>query len=76
MCIRVGISPPPFHIVKPAIGPLAKLLSDQDDAELLADACWALSYLSDGPSENIEAVIERGISTRVVELLGHSSLTV
>jgi hypothetical protein len=39
------------------------------DEEVLTDACWALSYLSDGTDDKIQSVIESGVLPRLVELL-------
>ncbi|KAL4311516.1 hypothetical protein GQ457_01G021010 [Hibiscus cannabinus] len=67
-----GKPPPPFYQVKPALQALQNLLQLNDE-EILTDACWALSYLSDGTKEKIQAVIEAGICPRLVELLHHPS---
>lgn len=42
----------------------------------MTDACWTLSYLSDGSNENINSVLDAGVAERVVELLSHCSFLV
>ncbi|KAL3478631.1 armadillo-type protein [Aspergillus californicus] len=66
---------PDWNTIAPALPVLAKLIYMLDD-EVLIDACWAISYLSDGPNEKIQAVIEAGIPRRLVELLMHASTSV
>eukprot|EP00743_Colponemidia_sp_Colp-15_P000362 GILK01000417.1.p1 GENE.GILK01000417.1~~GILK01000417.1.p1 ORF type:complete len:524 (-),score=86.04 GILK01000417.1:429-1952(-) len=70
-----GKPQPPFEWVSPALPTLSNLIYSHDD-EVLTDACWALSYLSDGPNDRIQAVIETGVCKRLVELLMHHSVSV
>ncbi|GAV61519.1 Arm domain-containing protein/IBB domain-containing protein [Cephalotus follicularis] len=70
-----GKPQPAFDQVKPALPALARLIHSNDE-EVLTDACWALSYLSDGTNDKIQAVIESGVCPRLVELLLHPSPSV
>ncbi|KAL0387331.1 UNVERIFIED_CONTAM: Importin subunit alpha-1b [Sesamum radiatum] len=63
-----GKPPTPFEQVRPAL-PVLRQLIHLNDEEVLTDACWALSYLSDGTNDKIQAVIEAGVCQRLVELL-------
>lgn len=54
--------------MRPALPVLQRLLYSNDE-EVLTDACWAFSYLSDGTNDKIQAVIEAGVCQRLVELL-------
>ena len=63
---------PEFSKVSPCLPVVSRLLF-HGDADVLADACWAVSYLSDGPNEKIQAVIDSGLSRRLVELLMYES---
>ncbi|KAK6435614.1 Importin subunit alpha-1 [Oleoguttula sp. CCFEE 5521] len=66
---------PDWNTIAPALPVLAKLVYSLDD-EVLIDACWAISYLSDGSNDKIQAVIEANIPRRLVELLMHASTSV
>jgi hypothetical protein len=61
--------------ISPALTVLTKLIYSLDD-EILIDACWAISYLSDGSNDKIQAVIESGVCRRLVDLLLHQSTSV
>ena len=63
-----GKPQPDFGQVKAALPALARLIHSQDE-EVLTDACWALSYLSDGTNDKIQEVINSGVCRRLVELL-------
>jgi importin subunit alpha-1 len=66
---------PEWNLISPALPMLSKLIFSLDD-EVLIDACWAISYLSDGANEKIQAVIEAGVPRRLVQLLMHSHTAV
>ena len=71
-----GKPQPEFELVKDALPVLARIINNIDDTEVLTDACWALSYLSDdtGPSNaKIQAVIGAGVTQKLVQLLMHPS---
>jgi len=70
-----GKPQPEFSQVKLALPALARLLHSNDE-EVLTDACWALSYLSDGSNDKIQEVINSGVCRRLVELLIHTSASV
>jgi len=53
---------------RPALPALQQLIHSTDE-EVVTDACWALSYLSDGTHDKIQAVIDSGVCSRLVELL-------
>eukprot|EP01039_Chlorochromonas_danica_P000426 gene427-460_t len=70
-----GKPAPDFEVVRPALPLLARLLFSQD-IETVTDACWALSYMSDGPDYRIQAVLNAGVAPRLIELLGSTSTAV
>lgn len=54
-----GKPAPHFELTKAALPTLRYLISaptgeEEADDEIMTDACWALSYLSDGPNERIQ----------------------
>jgi len=70
-----GKPSPDFARMLPVVQALPTMLGVTDE-EALADACWAASYLSDGPDEKIGAVIDTGVCPRLVELLSHPATNI
>eukprot|EP01083_Nonionella_stella_P182032 653826_1 len=70
-----GKPQPDFNKVLPCLHTLAILLFVKD-RDVLTDACWALSYLSDDAGQSnpkIQAVVQSGAIGRLVQLLSSSS---
>lgn len=75
-----GKPQPRLEQVAPAIPILAQLLH-HTDSEVVTDACWAFSYLSDDQTKGntkIQAILQHNIAPRLVHLLanGHSNVHV
>ncbi|KAI9322845.1 armadillo-type protein [Dichotomocladium elegans] len=66
---------PQWSQIEPALRVLASLIYSPDE-EVLIDTCWAISYLSDGTNERIQAVVDANVCGRLVELLRHPSTAV
>ncbi|XP_068448345.1 importin subunit alpha-8 [Clinocottus analis] len=66
---------PPLSAVQHVLPSLIQLLH-LSDKDILSDACWAISYLSDGDNDRIDVVVKTGIVSRLVELMGHDELSV
>jgi len=66
---------PPMEVVRQCIPALLALLQKGDN-EIDADACWALSYLTDGPNEKIQTVVDGGVIPVLVAKLSNSELNV
>lgn len=67
--------PPTMETIESLIPTICNLLS-YGDKHALSDACWALSYITDGSNDRIQRVITSGIIAKLVELLGHAEVLV
>ncbi len=70
-----GKPQPAINVIQPALEILGRLINCGND-EVLRDACWAFSYISDGDDDRIQAVLNVNLLPRLVELLGHQKSAV
>lgn len=63
-----GKPQPKLEDVSMSLPVLASLLNHHD-VEVVVDATWAISYISDGNNERIQAVLESGVLPRIIQLL-------
>lgn len=67
-----GKPQPPLQRVSPALPTVSQLVREEDE-EILADACWCASYMSDGNDHWIQSVLDAGIHIVMVTLLQHAN---
>jgi importin subunit alpha-1 len=70
-----GKPQPEIATIQPALPYLAKLIT-HTSMDIVGDACWALSYISDGDDARIQACIDQGIVSTLVRLLGAEKVSV
>ena len=69
-----GKPSPDMAALAPVLAPLRQLLYHAEVTEdVRVDAVWALSYLSDGPNDRIEQVMQHGVTQKLVDLLRNPS---
>jgi len=59
---------PDFSYILPCVPILIGLLS-YPDPQVISNACWALSYLTDGSNEKIQIIIEAGTLNEILKYL-------
>ena len=64
-----GKPQPQLDRIQMAIPVLSELLKGKVDQEVLVDASWALSYISDGHDSRIQAVVDANTIPSLIEML-------
>lgn len=67
-----GKPQPELAVLQPAMAAFPHLLQNADP-QVVADACWALSYLTDGDESCIDAVIHAGVLPLLMPLMERGS---
>ncbi|CAH1799594.1 unnamed protein product [Owenia fusiformis] len=67
--------PPMFDTIRALLPTLARLLHHKD-RDILSDTCWALSYVTDGTNDKIQAVVDVGVVPTLLSLLKTEEVSV
>jgi len=62
---------PEYREVEPFIPILQFFIENVQSDEVVNNCMWALSYLSDGTDAQIKAVLDMGITDKIVQMLAH-----
>ena len=62
-----GRPPPKFDAVSRAIPIFSYVIQKTETTETLADAAWAMTFMTDGKDERIEMVVNTGIIPSLVK---------
>ena len=68
-----GKPQPPLEIVGPLIPVLCSIVMESDTQEIVTDetlaaSLWALSFISDGTDNHIDAVLQTGVTNKLVDI--------
>lgn len=55
---------------------MAKVILQNQEAEILIDGCWGMTYLTDGGEERITDLLATGVVNRLIELLSHPMIAI
>jgi importin subunit alpha-1 len=64
-----GKPQPDLRVIQPAFEAISILLNNCSDQQTIVDACWALSYLSDGNNERIQQCVEFNVVPQLVQMI-------
>ena len=64
-----GKPQPDLHIIQPAFEAISILLNNCNDQQTIVDACWALSYLSDGTNDRIQQCVDHQVVPQLVQMI-------
>ncbi len=62
-----GKPSPNFNDMKDALPVFVRVIMSQENVDVLIDALWALSYLSDGPEERVQKVLDTDVVPYIVK---------
>jgi len=68
--------PPSLEVAAGLLPALTYLVTAMEDKEVLSDALWAVTYLSEGSDELVDAVVASGVLPGVIKALGHAEPSV
>ena len=74
-CCRLKPAPQ-LELVKCALPLLKTTIEKEEDVDILVDALWALSYISDGDNDRIQTVIDSGVVPHLITRLDSTELKV